>query len=541
MIGGLLLSIARLPAQELPSSVALTRSLGLQARVVWVDATANLSWLIDREKVRSFVRNCREVGFNTLVLDVKPISGHVLYPSRIAPPLRSWRGIQVPEGFDILQTFLEEAQPLGLEVHAALNALAEGHKQFGTGPAYEKPEWQMVAYTGKRTLSLPNGERFELSRFDLPPPEDGIAAYLRSPAPPPPAGRRWAYALLDESLRVVGVVDGQFVSEWLEPPEGGWLLVSDGKAAADFEKLATLGVQLRLEVAPTFQRIADSDTEGTAVFVNPLHPEVRTRLLALIREVVENYPVDGIVLDRLRWANVYTDFSEASRAAFEARYGKVQHFPEDILNIPLLPRQPGIFGPRFGQWVQFRAEVIRDLLKEIRQQIETIRPIPIGVYVGSWFPTYYEVGVHWGSDRIENPYRFTGLDYRFASYTALLDYLIAGCYYPVAFMRDAPLYDTDEMRTVEGAARQSLEWVAGDTFLYTGLYLLDYRNNPVEFERALRAALSCSQGVMIFEASMLIDWNWWDILERVFSNPTPPPPHRFPSLLESLRREGNSS
>ena len=51
---------------------------------MWVDATANLTWLIDRAQVRQFVRNCREVGVNCIVLDVKPISGHVLYNSEIA-------------------------------------------------------------------------------------------------------------------------------------------------------------------------------------------------------------------------------------------------------------------------------------------------------------------------------------------------------------------------------------------------------------------------------------------------------------------------
>jgi hypothetical protein len=180
-----LVSGALLWAQSLPDSVATLRRLGLEGRVIWVDATANLEWLIDRERVRTFVQNCRRVGLNTIVLDVKPVSGHVLFRSQIAPPLSEWRGIRVPPELDILQMFLEEAHAVGLEVHASLNVLSEGHKVFHLGPGYEHPEWQMVAYSRKRTLVLPDGTRYPLDRFDVVPPPDGIAAYRRRMRPRP--------------------------------------------------------------------------------------------------------------------------------------------------------------------------------------------------------------------------------------------------------------------------------------------------------------------------------------------------------------------
>ncbi|MCS7065730.1 MAG: family 10 glycosylhydrolase, partial [Fimbriimonadales bacterium] len=118
--------ILSLCAQSLPDSVALVRRLGLEGRVIWVDATANLHWLIDRQQVRAFVSNCRRAGLNTIVLDVKPISGHVLYNSQIAPRLTEWRGVKVPPDLDILQMVLEEAHAQGLEVHANINVLSEG-------------------------------------------------------------------------------------------------------------------------------------------------------------------------------------------------------------------------------------------------------------------------------------------------------------------------------------------------------------------------------------------------------------------------------
>ncbi len=526
-------------AQSLPDSVSLVRRLGLEGRVIWVDAAANLVWLIERERVRAFVSNCRRVGLNTIVLDVKPVSGHVLYRSQIAPPLTEWRGVRVPPDLDILQMFLEEAHAQGLEVHASINALSEGHKMFHTGVAYQRRDWQMVAYSRRRTLVLPDGTRYPLDRFDLAPPPDGISAYRRANAPPP-AGRSWAYALLTDDLRVQAIVDGVFVSQPIRPPEDGWVLVADGQAAARLERLATLGVALRLETQPILQPIAESDTEGVAVFVNPLHPEVRSRLLALIGELCQNYPIDGLVLDRMRWANVYTDFSELTRAAFEARYGRVANFPDDILRPPEMPRAAYERGPRFGQWVQFRAEVIRDLLREIRRTVESVRPMPIGAYVGSWYPLYYELGVNWGSDALERPYAFIDSDYRFSSYLFDLDYLMPGCYFNVPFMAEAPLYDADEVRTVEGMTRRVMDWTNGEVLVYAGIYTDDYVRDPAGFERAIRAARLNSHGVMIFDASQIVAWDWWEVVRRGLGTPdgTEPPlaPHQLPSLLPSLRQ-----
>ncbi|MCS7272567.1 MAG: family 10 glycosylhydrolase [Fimbriimonadales bacterium] len=530
--------------QTAPPSVAIVRRLGLEGRVMWVDATANLHWLIDRAQIRQFVQRCREAGINCIVLDVKPISGHVLYNSRVALKLTEWRGVRVPPDLDVLQVFLEEAHAVGLEVHANINVLSEGHKLFGVGPAYENPDWQMVAYSRRRMLVLPDGSRYDLSRFDAPPPADGVAAYRRSAAPTPPAGRQWSYALLTDDLRVQAVIDGMFVSRPITPPENGWILVADGQAAQSLERLSALGIQLSLQTQPVLQPIAESDTEGIAVFVNPLHPEVRARLLAIVRELVQNYPIDGLVLDRMRWANVYTDFSERTRAAFEAQYGRVVLWPDDIIRPPALPYNSYERGVRFGEWVEFRARVIRDLLRDIRRTVEAIRPIPIGVYVGSWYPIYYELGVNWASDALARPYSFVSPEYRLTSYLHDVDYLMPGVYFGIPFMSEAPLHDSDEVRTVEGMTRRVMEWTNGELFVYAGIYTLDYRGDPAGFERAIRAARLNSHGVMIFDASYIVQWDWWEVVRRGLGTPdgarteVPLAPHQLPSLLPSLRNSG---
>ena len=54
------------------------------------------------------------------------------------------------------------------------------------------------------------------------------------------------------------------------------------------------------------------------IFVNPGNKEVCSYELSLLKEFAENYKPDGIVLDRVRYVGLSTDFSECSRLEWEA-------------------------------------------------------------------------------------------------------------------------------------------------------------------------------------------------------------------------------
>jgi hypothetical protein len=73
---------------------------------------------------------------------------------------------------------------------------------------------------------------------------------------------------------------------------------------------------------------------------------------------------------------------------------------------------------------------------------------------------------------------------------------------------------SDEIRTVESMTRRVMEWTNGDLFVYSGIYALDYRGDPSGFERAIRAARLNSHGVMIFDASHIVQWDWWETIRR---------------------------
>lgn len=57
------------------------------------------------------------------------------------------------------------------------------------------------------------------------------------------------------------------------------------------------------------------------VFLSPGNPEVRERLRAVVRELVERYDVDGVHLDYIRLPSMDVGYDVASRTEFMRRYG----------------------------------------------------------------------------------------------------------------------------------------------------------------------------------------------------------------------------
>lgn len=141
---------------------AVCRKENLQARVMWIDATANLDTISSDEKITALLEKLKAVGFNTVVLDVKPIVGRTLYPSELTEQMISWRGKSMPDGFDPVKMFRSETRRLGLSMLVSMNAFSEGHSyalrdkdlpdtQFGDpGWGYRHPELQSVIYSSKR-------------------------------------------------------------------------------------------------------------------------------------------------------------------------------------------------------------------------------------------------------------------------------------------------------------------------------------------------------------------------------------------------------
>src|SRR5437016_1379004 len=134
------------------------RARGLQGRILWIDGTANLDRVNSEEKIVALMHQIADVGFNTVVFDIKPISGQVLYNSKIAPKITDWRGQHLPPDFDPLPIMIREAHASGVQVFVSMNAFSEGHTLLKVGPGYDMPEHQSVLYVPAQYLEVEKKE-----------------------------------------------------------------------------------------------------------------------------------------------------------------------------------------------------------------------------------------------------------------------------------------------------------------------------------------------------------------------------------------------
>jgi len=514
---------------------SVSANLGLQGRVLWVDATANLDRVTTPEGVADLVGRAQRARFTTIVVDVKPVVGHVLYKSRFATPLRHWRGKSYPD-FDVLAAFVRECRKAGLEIAAALNVFSEGHKHFSTGLAYEKRELQSTAYTVERRLLAADGSGIPV-RSPADPDEPGKTVVYGDDHLVPPNGGSALSALIDPQGRVEGLVSPALLNGHpLAAPEDGHVADLGSSEARWAEPRLRPGESARFEAQGRLVPVTEAPTERVAAFVSPYHPEARSRQIALLREVAENYDVDALVFDRMRFANLYNDFGAAAREAFEAWLGrKAARWPEDVIAFDPVPGEPMRRGPLYRPWLEFRARTIREFVREATEAVRAVKPsIQFGVYVGSWYPEYYPVGVNWASEKFRRRYTWASSAYHEAGYAEFFDWITTGCYYPVPTRDDARRLRQDEDFTVEAAAELSVAVVQNAAPVYAGLYVLDYRGRPDDFARAISTATRRSQGVMIFDVSHVYEYGWWSVLEAACPHPAAAP-HQVPALTAESR------
>ena len=178
-------------------------------------------------------------------------------------------------------------------------------------------------------------------------------------------------------------------------------------------------------------------------FVNPSNKEVQDFQLLRVEEVLKNYDIDGIVLDRCRYDNLYADFSHVTRNAFEEyleKEGKIlENFPADAFKID---KEGTLVKVQFfKEWITFRSQTICDFTRRIRSLVDKYKTeknpnLKMAAYVGSWYEVYYQNGVNWASNQFKYDDRLSfpdseiyGENYNKTSYLNNLDFLMIGTYY----------------------------------------------------------------------------------------------------------------
>jgi uncharacterized lipoprotein YddW (UPF0748 family) len=257
---------------------------------------------------------------------------------------------------------------------------------------------------------------------------------------------------------------------------------------------------------------------GTIGFANPVNPEVQLYELAVLREIVSGYDVDGIVLDRARFPDVTADFSDLSRHEFETWLGRpVEGWPQDILT----PNGAQVRqGPLFPQWTAWRASIIQKFVRAAESVVHGTKPaVAFSAYVGGWYPMYWNEGVNWAAAKTTPSLPWITEEWRQASVAEMYDFLMIGLYYTPIRYFEAVNQGSSAWMSVEGGALMANELVGGATAPVPSLLLSLYEGQPDRFRAAVETSLAMLGSVMLFDLSYLERFDWWSVLQTAVASP----------------------
>ena len=106
-------------------------------------------------------------------------------------------------------------------------------------------------------------------------------------------------------------------------------------------------------------------------FLSPGNPEVRDHLLRVIEEIVDEYDIDGIHMDYVRYPNIHYDYNPAVSDAFKARYGFDPAGRKD--NEPGAGAAAGV-NDGGKLWHKWRSEQVSLLVGRVREAIARLKP-----------------------------------------------------------------------------------------------------------------------------------------------------------------------
>lgn len=253
---------------------------------------------------------------------------------------------------------------------------------------------------------------------------------------------------------------------------------------------------------------------GSVAFANPILQEVQDYEIAVIEEFLEKYKVDGIILDRVRFSGIESDFSDATQKAFQQDLGEtISWWPTDVYEWQYQNDQWQIVpGKYYEKWIEFRSAQIKKFVDGLVKRVRAKdRSIAIADFVGAWYPTYYEYGVNWANSN----YRLRDADWVPSGYgkTSILndfDYLVSACYFPRITMDEAENVGAEWWMSVEGAAEQSMEAVYNDKPVFGSIWAEQFKEDGQKFTTALRTVFQRMDGLYIYDLSQIQKYDLWD-------------------------------
>jgi len=257
---------------------------------------------------------------------------------------------------------------------------------------------------------------------------------------------------------------------------------------------------------------------GPIAYANPLSREVQNYELAVVREFLEKYTVDGIIFDKGRFYSIKSDFSETTKQQFQRYVGsEIDWWPQDIYELQFINDEWQVVpGNYFQDWIQFRAAEMKSFYQRLITAVGDKDPsLPIGNFVGGWYTQYYEHGVNWASESNLPEEDWASRDYYKTAIAEMFDYLIVGCFFPRIGMQEAEQLGAPWWLSVEGSATLAMEVVDKQCPVYGAILAQQFKGDGQKFKQALKTAVELTDGLYVHDLSFIEENRFWDELRSV--------------------------
>ena len=240
-------------------------------------------------------------------------------------------------------------------------------------------------------------------------------------------------------------------------------------------------------------------------FFNPANDNVQDFIVGLLEDLAAYPDLDGIILDRARFHELESDFSNETRTKFETFLGhSVANFPDDVMRYDIKTAQlPATLPTYFKQWLEFRVKVIHDFMEKAQARVKARNTdIRFGVYVGGWYSDYYGVGVNWASptyNTAANYPAWASANYKNYGFADLMDVIIIG-----AYAAPTGIYGSGEW-TVQGFCSRAMNLIKGEALVVGGPDVGNYGwdgDTPAILQsvtQSVDAAINACDGYFLFD------------------------------------------
>ena len=258
-----------------------------------------------------------------------------------------------------------------------------------------------------------------------------------------------------------------------------------------------------------------------AKFFNPVNLDVQNYLCDMLEDLAAYKDLDGIILDRGRFDDLDSDFSNYTKKKFEEYLGyTVQNFPKDVMTAGTTTANlPATLPTYFKQWLEFRAKVMHDFMEKARNRVKAVNSdVQFGVYVGAWYSSYYNVGVNWASPKYNTASEYSKWatpKYQNYGYADHMDIILIG-----AYASPTRVYGSSEW-TIQGFCKKAVDKIKGDAIVVGGP---DVGNGDwatssdvvvsSAITQSVDAAINACDGYFLFDMIHLKKKNQWEFVKN---------------------------